>query len=253
MVVVLDIGNTNIHAGLYDGGKIVRKIITPVSCGIPSDNLQKLLLNERISGAAIASVVPQLTAEAIAFMETEYAVSPLVVNAQLRYPIRICYDTPDTLGADRIANIVGAYCNVRDNLVVMDFGTANTFDVVLKNGDFVGGVITPGMRTSLDTLVQRTALLKDIPLEPPLSIIGQSTEECVQSGIVYGTAAMAEGFMQNVRGKYGKEFSCIITGGLSSLVAPFMSFVDQCDPDLCLCGVGRIYSHNVGTQKNDDI
>lgn len=130
------------------------------------------------------------------------------------------------------------------NLIIVDFGTATTLDIILKNGNYLGGIIFPGIETLMDVLISRTVLLKEVSIKKPAHIIGTSTEECIQSGIFNGTVAMISGFIREIRKEYRKKFLCVATGGWGKIVSSQIKEIKHFDPDLCLFGILKIYYYN---------
>ncbi len=244
MVVVLDIGNTNIHVGLFKEEILVKNTMYPLSGKSIADKILNIVKGQRISGVAIASVVPRLTTQLTKFFKRRLAISPLVVSSKHNCHLTFDYYKPKTLGADRIANVVGGLARYRRDLIIIDFGTATTLDIVLKNGRYLGGIITPGFDIITEALARRTALLKKVSLRKPSYIIGKSTEECIQSGIFNGTAAMINGLIQKIKKKYKKNFLCIATGGWGKTMTPQIQHITYYDPHLCLYGTLKIYYYN---------
>lgn len=244
MVGVFDIGNTNIHCGLYDGEILHKKDIFPATRHGITDNLEKFFEDKKLEGIAIASVVPRLTAQCVAYFKKKYTISPLIVSSKIKSSLTFRYDNPETLGADRIAHVVGGLARYKRNVIVVDFGTATTLDAVLKNGTYLGGVITPGIGMSLDVLSEKTALLTRVQLKRPKRVIGRSTEECIQSGIFHGTVAMVSGFIYRIKIDARKRFLCIATGGWGNVVSPYIEEIKEFDPDLALFGVLKMYQYN---------
>ncbi|UCG90935.1 MAG: type III pantothenate kinase [candidate division WOR-3 bacterium] len=245
MVGVVDIGNTNIHCGLYDGEVLRKKNTFPVVPHRITDGMKLFFATKELNGAAIASVVPRLTDRWITYFKKNCNFSPLIVSSKIDSHLTFRYYNPETLGADRIANVVGGLARYKRNVVVVDFGTATTLDAVLKDGTYLGGIITPGVGISLDVLSEKTALLKRVRLKRPESIIGRSTEECIQSGIFYGTVVMIRGFIHKIKKDMRKKFLCVATGGWGKMISPHIEEIREFDPDLALFGILKIYQYNV--------
>lgn len=244
MVAALDIGNTNVHLGLYRGEKLVKKVVYPLTKKSIEKNILKILKDKKLDGVAIASVAPRFTAKFKKFFKKTLNISSIIVSSNVNCYLNFGYRKPETLGADRIANVVGGLARYKRDLIIIDFGTATTLDIVLKNGYYLGGIITPGMGTLMDVLIRRTALLKKVSLKKPAHIIGRSTEECMQSGIFNGTIAMIGGFIQKIREKYRKKFLCVATGGWGKVISPQIEHIKYFDPDICLFGILKIYYYN---------
>ncbi len=245
MVVVFDIGNSNIHCGLYRGEKLVKNVVYPLTERALWTKISRLLRNRDIVGSAIASVVPRFTTKLKKFLRRFLTTSPIVVTSDLNYHLRFGYHDPKTLGADRIANVVGGLARYNKNLIIADFGTATTLDIVLRGGHYLGGIIAPGVEASLDALAKQTALLRSISFRKPHRMIGRSTEECIRSGVYYGGIAMARGLIQEVRRKYRKKFYCIAVGGWAKMITAQIKEIKCFVPDLTLYGVLRIYYDNI--------
>ncbi|MCK4251981.1 type III pantothenate kinase [candidate division WOR-3 bacterium] len=244
MVVVLDIGNTNIHLGLYNGEKLVKKAICPLTEKFSKDKILNVLKNKRMDGVAIASVVPRFTSKFSKFFKERFNISPLIISPNMDCHLKFGYRKPGTLGTDRIAGVVGGLARYKRNLIIVDFGTATTLDIILKDGYYLGGIIFPGIGTLMDALVERTSLLKKVSLKKPAHIIGTSTEECIQSGIFNGAVAMVSGLIRMIRKEYRKKFLCVATGGWGKIMSSQIEEIKYFDPDLCLFGILKIYYYN---------
>lgn len=244
MVAVIDIGNTNLHAGVYASDRLVAKKVFPVTDRKLESNITRFLSRRKIEGAAIASVMPQLTRQVARSVKHRCAVQALVVTHRLKLPVRLRYDRPETLGADRIANVVGGLALFRRNLIIVDFGTATTFDVVSRKGVYLGGVIMPGIGMSADMLADRTALLKKAVLKKPKGITGKSTADCIVSGIVHGAAAAASGLIRSIRIEHGRSFMPVATGGWGRFITRFIPEIKNYEENVGLFGILKIYTYN---------
>jgi type III pantothenate kinase len=244
MVAVFDIGNTNIRIGFYDVQKLVKEMRYPTATKSVENKFVRLLRRDRLEGIAIASVVPHITRRLIRLLKKDFAISPFIVSSQVDCHLTYEYYDPETLGADRIANVVGGLERYKKNLIIIDFGTATTLDVVLKDGRYLGGLIMPGIGASLETLSKKTALLPLVKFKKPMKTIGRSTEECIQSGVFNGTAAMMKGLITQIRREKKKKFLCIATGGWSNIMTPMIREIQYSDSDLCLYGIFQIYKYN---------
>ncbi len=244
MVVVIDIGNTNIHAGLYAGERLQRKIVYPTARVTKEKALRKIVQSGLPDAVAVSSVVPRVTRQIIRFFKEQFGLKPFVVSSRVATPLRFDYYKPETVGADRIANVVGGLARYKKNLIIIDFGTAITFDIVLRDGHYLGGMICPGMKTMAEALTRRTALLKMVSVTRPRHLVGKSTEECIQSGIFTGTVVMVQGLIQKIAKVYRKRFLCITTGGAGRLVAKHVHGIHAYDPHLTLFGVLKLYQYN---------
>jgi type III pantothenate kinase len=244
MVAVFDIGNTTIRMGLYEAQELVKKITYPTFEKSVEHKFVKLLRRNKPEGIAIASVVPPVTQKFVRYFRRDFTVSPLIISSKVDCHLTYEYYKPETLGADRIAHVVGGLARYRKDLIIIDFGTATTLDIVLQDGRYLGGLIMPGIGASLETLSKKTALLPLVKFKKPIKTIGRSTEECIQSGVFNGTVAMIKGLIAQIRREKKKKFLCIATGGWSNIMTPSIREIHYCDPDLCLYGVFQIYNYN---------
>lgn len=245
MVGVIDIGNTNIHFGLYEDEALIKKLEISVTEKSVEDRIEKIFDAKKLEGVAIASVVPHFIPRFKNYFKKKLNIIPLIVSPKVNCHLTFKYYNPETLGADRIANVVGGLARYKGNLIVIDFGTATTLDVVLKDGTYRGGMIMPGVGISLEVLSERTALLSKVQLEKPKDIIGKSTEECIQSGVFHGTIAMVNGLIRQIKKADGKNFLCISTGGWGNVMSSHIEEIKEFDPDLSLFGILKIYYYNV--------
>jgi type III pantothenate kinase len=244
MVAAFDIGNSNIHLGLYRERRLIGWSVYPVHNHQIDSTLSKMLVEKTITGAAIASVVPKVTAKAVRFLKRQYKVVPIIISAKLNCHLKFAYRRTTTLGADRIANAVGGLTRYKRNVIIMSFGTATTIDVILKDGHHLGGLITPGMDMLLDGLAEQTALLKRVSLRKPHKYIGKSTEECIQSGVVNGSIVMIKGLIKAIRREVSRRLLCVATGGWGQQMANHIEEIDCFDRDLTTFGVLRIFEDN---------
>jgi type III pantothenate kinase len=171
-------------------------------------------------------------------------VEPIVIEPGVRTGVAIAVDNPREVGADRIANSVGAWHLFGGPTIVVDFGTATTLDVISEKGEYIGGAIAPGVNISLDALFSRTAALRAVELVEPRSVIGKSTVECIQSGAIYGFAGLVDGLVRRVMDELG-DCKVIATGGLSSLIAPYSTTIEQIEPWVTLHGLRLVHAKNV--------
>jgi len=245
MVAAFDIGNSNIHVGVYQGENLVKWSVLPVHDNSIDSGLRKILAKKIITNAAIASVLPEATTKVIRFLKCQYQIEPIIISAKLDCRLKFAYRRPTTLGADRIANAVGGLNRYKKNLIIISFGTATTVDVVLKGGYHLGGLITPGMDMFLDGLVGRTALLKKVVLHKPRRFIGMSTEECIESGVVNGSIIMIRGLIKAIRREIKRKPLCVATGGWGRSMTKYVDDIDCFDRDLTTFGVLKIFEYNV--------
>lgn len=244
MVAAFDIGNSNIHLGVYRGGRLVKRTVSPIHGKHIECDLMKMLDRKKITGAAIASVKPRLTPKVVRFLKDQYKIEPVIVSSKVDCHLKFDYRKPTTLGADRIANAVGGLARYKRNMLIVSFGTATTLDIVLQDGHYLGGLITPGVGLLLDGLTSRTALLQKVVLQTPRRFIGQSTKECIQSGVVNGAVVMIQGLIQGIRRECKKRLLCVATGGWGQFMAKKVKQIACFDQDLTTFGVFKIYEYN---------
>ncbi len=253
MLLCLDIGNTNITLGLFQGEKIraTWRIATDVN-KMP-DEYGALLLTllphegialDAIKHAAICSVVPPLAPTFEELCRHYFRVDPLVVEAGTKTGVRVLYDDPRAVGADRIVDAAAAHHLYGGPVIVVDFGTATVFDAVNKDGDYLGGAIAPGIGISTDALFQRAAKLPRIELVRPKTAIGKNTVTSMQSGIVFGYIGLVEGVIQRFQKELGGNAKVVATGGFAQLIAKESSLVDVINLDLTLEGLRMVYELN---------
>lgn len=259
MLLAIDIGNTNLVAGLFEGDELVHKFRMSTVRSKTVDEqaalLAQLLALRGVEASAIkacilASVVPPATdgiAEAVLMV---VGVKPLIVGGPgLKTGIEIRYDNPRDVGADRIVNAVAARHRTKDNVIVVDFGTATTFDCITSEGRYIGGVIVPGVQVSLDGLLAHAAKLSRIELAEPPQVIGRNTAHAMQSGIVNGYASLVDGLLQKISEEMGGPCRTIATGGLAEKICSHTRLVEQICPDLTLDGLRLIYRLNRGERE----
>ncbi len=253
MLLTLDIGNTNIVLGTFKGKKLTRdwRIFTDLKK--TSDEYWALidgLMRGRgeeaahIDAAILSSVVPPLTPVIRDMIKKYLGFIPMVVTTDLKTGLKICYRNPKEVGSDRIVNAAAAFKLYGGPTIVVDLGTATTFCVITKKGEYIGGSIAPGVLTSLEALFQKTARLPKVELIRPESVIGKDTISSMQAGVVFGYAAMIDGMIERIREELRIEPYVVATGGLSSLIAPESRMVDESRPLLTLEGLRMIFEMN---------
>jgi type III pantothenate kinase len=256
MLLAVDVGNTQSHLGTFDGSSLVEHWRVATEAEATTDELATRLAAllglrgigfEAITGAIVSSVVPQLT-PGYAEMIERYLQSPcLVVGPGLRTGMAIRLENPRELGADRLVNAVAAYDRFGSACAVVDFGTAVTFDAISGDGEYLGGVIGPGVAISMEALATRTAKLPPIELgepPPPAQVIGRSTQASLQSGIVYGFAGAVDAIARRVQRELGTDTEFIATGGHAHAIIPYCEMVDEVDDLLTLTGLRLIWEMN---------
>jgi len=256
MLLVVDVGNTQTHFGVFphDGDTISEHWRFATVRESTGDELGAALANllalrglsfEDVNHSIVSSTVPQLSEQWTLMAERYLGHRMLVVGPSIRTGMPIRIDNPREVGADRLVNAVAAYEQVRDTCVVVDFGTAITYDAVSAAGEYLGGIITPGAEISIDALYDRAAKLPKVELAEPRALIGKSTVDAIRSGIVYGFAAQVEGIVARLRAELGSATTVIATGGLAGVLVPFIrESIDFVDDLLTLTGLRLIYERN---------
>jgi type III pantothenate kinase len=258
MLLALDVGNTEITVGLFQGEDLeahwrltTNPDRTPDEWGsaIGGFLLQAGHSPNEIRAACLASVAPPVTQSVVEGIALISGCTGVLVDARSPLPVKLDVDEPLTVGADRIVNALAAVERFRADTVVVDFGTATTFDCVTADGRFIGGAIMPGLRTSADQLTRRTAKLPATELRAPARAIGKRTEECIQAGVLFGTADAVDGMVRRINAEWpgGKKPRVVATGGLAPIVAPLTKTIELTDPDLTLHGL-RIAAGHLGLE-----
>jgi type III pantothenate kinase len=258
MLLTLDIGNTEITVGLFRGQELeahwrltTNPDRTPDEWGsaIGSFLIQAGHSPNEVRAVCLASVAPAVTQSLIEGIASSTGCATLSVDSRSVLPVTLDVDEPLSVGADRIVNALAAIELYRADTIVVDFGTATTFDCVTADGRFLGGVIMPGLRTAADQLTRRTAKLPATELKAPSRVIGRRTEECIQAGVLYGTAEAVDGLVRRIRAEWpgGRRPGVVATGGLASAVASLTSTIEQIDPYLTLRGL-RIAAGHLGLE-----
>jgi type III pantothenate kinase len=253
MLLAVDVGNTQTHLGVFDDSELVEHWRFATDPSATSDQLAVTILGlvalrgieiGRVDGAIVSTVVPQLGREYIGMSERYMGGSCLLVGPSVKTGMPIRVDNPRELGADRLGNAVAAHDRVGGACVAVDFGTSTNFDIVSAAGEYLGGVIGPGVEISMEALTERTAKLPRIDLTEPAHAIGKNTQEAMESGFVHGFAGLVDGITRRVGDELGDEATVIATGGLASAIVPFCDTIDEVDDLLTLTGLRLIYDRN---------
>ena len=252
MILVFDVGNTETTIGLFDEEALVAHwrvtsdpSRTPDELGVL---LQSLLstagtAREQLVGAAIGSVVPPLTTPLAEACRSWLGLDAILIDGRSPLGITLAVDEPMTVGADRILNTLAASRLFRVDTIVVDLGTATTYDCITKDGVFLGGVIQPGVTTSASTLFRRTSKLPATELVPPERVIGRRTEECIRAGVLYGAAESIDGLVRRIMAEWpGPDVPLVVaTGGLAETLRPYCSRIERVEPHLTLIGLRMAY------------
>ena len=254
MILVFDVGNTETTVGLFDGERLARHWRLTTEASRTPDELGlmiAMLLQSadidpgRVTGTAIGSVVPPVTAPLADACASWLGAPAVVVDAAAVLPIRVDVDEPLTVGADRLINTLAASRLFGRDTIVVDLGTATTYDCITADGTFIGGVIAPGVRTSAETLFRRTSKLPATELTPPTRVIGRRTEECIRAGIVFGAADSIDGIVRRIKAEWPTRAVpfVVATGGLAETLEPFCQELERVEPFLTLHGLRMAYDH----------
>ena len=254
MLLVVDIGNTQTHLGVFRGDELVHDWRFATVRESTADELgarlrSLLALRELdfgdLDASILSSTVPQLRPEWTAMAERYLGHKMPVVGPGLRTGMPIRMDNPREVGADRLVNAVAGFERLGGPCVIVDFGTAITYDIVGAAGEYLGGIVAPGVEISMEALTSRAAAIPKVDLTPPRALIGKSTVEAIRSGVIYGFAAQVDGMLARLRDQLGEETAAIATGGLAGAIVPFCELIDEVDPLLTLTGLRLIHERNL--------
>jgi type III pantothenate kinase len=253
MLLAADVGNTETVLGVFDGSELIHTWRLSTQPERSADELALILAGllehrgltlEKLSGLCVASVVPDVTQQLRELAARYLPFEPLIVGPGTKTGVAVLADNPREVGADRIVNTLAAFTRFGGPAIVVDFGTGTNFDIVSSKGEFLGGVIAPGLQISAATLVQRAARLTRVELDAPASVIGRNTVEAIQSGLIYGTAGEVDGIVERVRVELGPA-TAIATGGLAPVVIPHCRSIDHHEPFLTLEGLRLVHGKNL--------
>ena len=251
MVLCIDIGNTNVVMGLFDGDRLIGRarfatsnLKTADECGLQASHLVQRYhpgKTVQVDGVVICSVVPFLTPR-MADMSRGYLSSePIIVSPDLDFGIVVMTHNPHEVGSDRLVNALAACRTCNSNCIVIDFGTATTFDLVTERGEYLGGAIAPGIETAAANLAHRAAQLFSVEISPPKNVIGKSTEESMKSGIFWGQVEMINGMIVRIEQEFQEECTIVVTGGYGEVFAEHIDRDTIYNPDLTLEGLRLVY------------
>jgi type III pantothenate kinase len=254
MLLAVDVGNTQTHFGTFRGEELVehwRFATIPGSTGDEIGAALRNLLELRgvsfgdIDSSIVSTTVPELGEAWRAVGHDHLGSEPLIVGPGVKTGMSLQYDNPKEIGPDRLVNAVAAYARFGDACVVVDFGTAITFDPVSADGEYLGGVIAPGVDVSLKALSDRAARLPNVDLTEPRQVIGKSTVEAIRSGVVYGFAGLVDGILERLEAELGEGLDVVATGGLAHVIVPSCRRVSEIDDMLTLTGLRLIHELNL--------
>ncbi|HEY7961226.1 MAG TPA: type III pantothenate kinase [Solirubrobacteraceae bacterium] len=253
MLLVVDVGNTQTHFGTFRGEELLEHWRFATVRSSTADQLGAALRNllelrgvsmGDIDASIVSSTVPVLGPEWCEMTERYLGHEMLAVGPGVKTGMAIRYDNPREIGPDRLVNAVAAYEHLGGPCVVVDFGTAITYDPVSAEGEYLGGIISPGVEISLEALTERAAALPKVDVTPPRSLIGKTTIDAIRSGVVYGTAGQVDAIVRRLRVELGEDTKTIATGGLARSIVPFTDTIDEVDDLLTLTGLRLIYERN---------
>jgi type III pantothenate kinase len=257
MLLAIDIGNTNIVLGVFDGAKLLVSWRLTTLRERTADELGLLIdgvfAHSHIEKGAVrsiilGSVVPPLTSTMQEMTRRDFGVSAFTLEPGTKTGMPILYDQPSEVGADRIVNAIAAYeqfgREAMRPMIVVDFGTATTFDAITAQGEYLGGAICPGVQISADALFQRAARLPRIDVRKPAQTIGRTTIGAMESGLFYGYVGLVEGLVRRMGAELGGKPACVATGGLAATIAPETMLIDHVEPDLTLQGLRIVWERN---------
>jgi type III pantothenate kinase len=256
VLLAVNVGNTNTVLGVFRGAELEHQWRTSTETERTADELAVLFgglleqadlsFSNQITGVVISSVVPTSTGALRDMVERYFNFPPVIVEPGTKTGMPILTDNPRELGADRVVNALAAFNRYGGPCIVIDFGTATTYDAVSEKGEFLGGAIAPGLQTKNASLSRETARLPQVELQAPRTAIGKNTVDAIQSALIFGTAAETDGMIERMRKEFGGDATVVATGGLAPLIIPHCQFVDEHDPWLTLEGLRLVFERNAG-------
>jgi len=255
MLLVMDVGNTNTVLGLYQDETLLASWRLTTNRAQTTDEYALLVAGlfslrgvdqRQVTDAIVSSVVPPMDSTIRETFQHHYGIDPLFVGPGLKTGMPIQYDSPADVGADRIVNAVAGYARYGGPLIIVDFGTATTFDVVSVRGEYAGGIICPGLGIAAEALFSRTAKLPRVDIRRPARLIATNTVGSIQSGLYYGYLGLVDGLIERLLQELGSDTRVIATGGLAELIGRDSRYISECDPMLTLEGLRLIWQKNRG-------
>lgn len=253
MLLAVDIGNTNITLGVFEGEELRATWRLATDVHQMSDEYAVLILNllshrgidaVNIKEGGLSCVVPPLTTTFTEMFQKYFNITPLVVGPGMKTGIRIRYDNPRELGGDRISNTAGALSLYQPPIIVVAMGTATAFDTISKEGDYLGGAVAPGIAIAAEALYTRTSALPRVELIRPKKAIGSNTQAAMQSGIIFGYAGLIDGVVARIEKELGQKATVVATGGYASVIAKEAKSINKVNPNLTLIGIKVIHDMN---------
>jgi len=253
MLLAIDIGNTNVVWGIFNGSTLTAHWRLATDPKTTADEYGVLCVNllarsgylpEQVTGAIVSSVVPALTGTFESVVTAYFRRTPLLVSSDMDTGLSLKYRNPSEIGSDRIVKAVAAFHKYRRDLIIVDFGTATTFCAVTRTGDFLGGVIAPGLGISAEALFARAAKLSKVELTRPKTVIGTDTAGSIQAGLVFGYAGLVDAVVRRMDQELGRPSYVLATGGLASVIAPETTSIQKIEPLLTLEGLQLLYQRS---------
>jgi len=254
MLLAVDIGNTNIVVGIFSGKKLIAHFRLSSAPNMTVDEAGLLVCQlfrhhtsadlDKTKRVAICSVVPHLTGVFEEMSHRYFSVKPLTISSRIKLPFKIDYTDPTEVGADRLANVAGGHARLGKAMIVVDIGTATTFDIISQSGDYLGGVIAPGPQTAGANLAQKAARLFEVRIEKPDRVIGKMTAQAIKSGLYYGTIGMIDNILEAIFKELKNNWPVVATGGEAVIYAPDSKYISEIIPELTLEGIRIIADYN---------